>query len=119
MKKLIATLIASIALVGFVSNLQAADSAPVEKPAKAKKPGATQFRGTVSAVDKSANTISVKNTEKTRVFEVVGETKITKNGSPATVADAAVGDYATGSYLDKAGKLELKSLKLGPAPKKK
>lgn len=119
MKNLIAALIASFALAGFVANLHAADAAPAEKPAKEKRVGATPFRGIVSAVDKEASTISLKGAEKDRVFHVVAETKFTRNGNPATVADAAVGDYATGSYLAKSGKNELKVLNLRPAPKKK
>jgi hypothetical protein len=119
MKNLIAALAASFALAGLVVNLQAADAAPAEKPAMERRTGVTPFRGTVSAVDKVAGTISIKNAEMIRVFHVVTDTKITKDGNPASVEDAAVGDYATGAYLTKVGKIELRSLKLGSASKKK
>ena len=119
MKSLIAALIASFGFAGLVANLPAADAAPVEKPAPERRTGVTPFRGNVSAVGKDAGTISIKNAEMIRVFHVAADAKITRDGSPATVEDAAVGDYATGSYLNKAGKMELKTLNLRPAPKKK
>lgn len=119
MKSLLAALTASFALAGFVANLQAAEVAPAEKPARQTRAGITPFRGTVSAVDKAASTISIKNAEMIRVFHVVADTKFTRDGNPANVEDAAVGDYATGAYLTKAGRSELKSLKLGSDPKKK
>lgn len=119
MKNFIAALITSFALAGFAANLPAADSAPAEKPATVKRPEHIPFLGTVTAVDQAAKTISLTGTEKDRLFHLAAGTKIIRNGRRATLAEAVVGDYATGAYLRKDGTNELKSIKLGPAPKEK
>ena len=63
-------------------------------PAKPKKHEGLVFHGTVSAVDSKAMTMTVEK----RTFEVVSETKITKNGQPAILSDIAVGDKVGGAY---------------------
>ncbi len=64
------------------------------EPAKPKKHEGNVFRGTVSAVDAKAMTLTVGK----RTFEVTSETKITKDGKPAILSDIAVGDKVGGAY---------------------
>jgi hypothetical protein len=66
-------------------------AAPVKKN---KKSGALAFNGKVSAVDTNAMTFTVGK----HTFDVTSETKITKEGQPATLADATVGETASGTY---------------------
>jgi hypothetical protein len=61
---------------------------------KAKKTAAVAYTGKVSAVDTNAMTLTVGK----HTLDINSETKITKNGQPATLADATVGETATGSY---------------------
>jgi hypothetical protein len=63
-----------------------------KKEAKAKKKGAHPFHGKLAAVDRSAKTIKVGAS----VYQITAETKITKAGNPATLADGVVGDHVTG-----------------------
>ncbi len=70
-------------------------SAPGQtEPVKPKKHEGNVFRGSVSAVDTKAMTLTVGK----RTFEVTSETKITKNGQPAILSDIAVGDKIGGAY---------------------
>jgi len=64
------------------------------EPAKPKKHETTPFRGTVSAVDTKAMTLTASK----RTYEVTSETKITKDGKPAILSDIAVGDKVGGAY---------------------
>lgn len=88
---------------------------------KAEAPGqnkakALPYGGTVSA--KTADTITVKAKTAEKTFTVTAETKITKDGKPAKLDDAVVGEPAGVSYVDKEGKLEAKSLRIGAKPAK-
>jgi hypothetical protein len=70
-------------------------AAPAQtEPAKPKKHEVLPFRGTVSAVDTKAMTLTVAR----RTFEVTSETKITKDGKPAILSDIAAGDKVSGAY---------------------
>lgn len=87
--------------------------ATVEKAEKAGKSGITPFRGKISAVDKTAKTISVGE----RTFQITSETRIIKAGKPATLDDAAVGEEVGGSYVKaEDGKLMAKMVRIGPKP---
>lgn len=86
----------------------------------APKTRAIPFRGKIGAVDKTAKTITLDEKTK-RVFEITSDTKLTKDGKPATFDAAVVGDYITGQYIKGDGdKLIAKSIKFGmkPTPKK-
>lgn len=88
------------------------DEKPAAEPAKPKSDVAP-FRGKVSAVDKAAMTFTVGE----RTFQVTSESKLTKGGKPATLADAAVGDEVGGRYQKTAdGKLVALSVRFGPKP---
>lgn len=61
---------------------------------KAKKTALLNFSGKVTAVDTNAMTLTVGK----HVIGINSETKITKDGKPATLADAIVGEPASGTY---------------------
>jgi hypothetical protein len=78
-------------------------------PAKPKRHGLV-FRGTVSLVDTNAMTFTVGK----RTFNITSETRITKNGEPATLEDIAVGDKVGGAYKkDDDGKLNATTVRDG------
>jgi hypothetical protein len=87
---------------------QKADPAKTEKHAS---PG--PFHGKLAELDKNAKTITVGK----RTFHITAETKITKAGKPAVLADGVVGEEV-GGYLkpDSDGKLVASSLRFGPKP---
>jgi hypothetical protein len=63
-------------------------------PAKPKKHEGLVFRGTVSAIDVKAMTLTVE----TRTFAITSDTKIIKAGKSATLADGVVGEQVSGTY---------------------
>jgi len=63
-------------------------------PAKPKKHDGLVFRGTVSAIDAKAMTLTVE----TRTFVVTPQTKILKDGQPATLDSGVVGEPVSGAY---------------------
>ena len=67
-------------------------------PAPEAKPRPTMFRGKLEAVDKAAMTITVGSQVK-RTVTLTSQTKITKDGKPATLDDGVVGEDVTVSYL--------------------
>jgi hypothetical protein len=111
----------TLGLVGFAlqGSAQTEDKAPAKKPAsenskkeEAKKQRTLPFRGTLTAVDKAARTLTVGK----RVFQITSETKVCKGPekAPATLADAVIGERITGSYQQTAdGKLMARSIYLG------
>ena len=71
--------------------------APAKKSTAAKKEskkakGAHPFNGKLAAVDKVAKTIKVGES----VYQITSETKITKDGKPATLEDGVVGEPVSG-----------------------
>jgi len=82
-------------------------------PVKPKKQGLV-FKGTVSAVDTNAMTLTVE----TRTFDITSDTKITKSGEPATLSDIAVGDKVSGAYKkSEDGKLNATTVRDGKKKK--
>ena len=72
-------------------------TAPVKKSAPARKEGkkskaAHPFHGKLAAIDKVAKTIKVGES----VYQITSETKITKDGKPATLEDGVVGEPVSG-----------------------
>ena len=124
MKKQIASIVTAslftLALLGTPVLSHAADSpagSPDQTaPAKSKKHGAIPFHGKLTAVDKDAMTLTVG----TRTFTITPETKIAKDGKPATLADAVVGENVGGAYKKGSdGKLNAVTVHLGLKAKKK
>ena len=107
---LLAIIVAASAGVGTLP-VPAADAKPAEK--KEAAPRATPLRGKIDAIDKQAKTFKVNE----RTFQITSDTKIEKDGKPATFDDAAVGQNVTGSYregVDK--KLNVVLLRIGGRP---
>jgi hypothetical protein len=90
-----------------------ADPASAEKTSTASS-RALPFRGTVTAVDTNAMTVTVGK----RTFEMTSTTKVSKNGKPAELSEGVAGEPITGSYRKTAdGKLDAVSIYFG-GPKK-
>ena len=122
MKKLI-TQIACITLVsllaaGTASAQEKKEGKPADKGEVKKKANTLPFNGKITAVDATAKTITLSG-EKARVVQITSETRIIKEGQPATFADAKVGEEVGGAYRDVDGKMQATSLRIGPAPAKK
>ena len=83
---------------------------PSTNPAARARP----FHGKVKAIDRMAMTITSGST----TFQVTSQTKITKDGKPATLEDGAVGDNVS-AYLkkDDNGKWNASSINFGQKPK--
>lgn len=84
--------------------------------AKSKKHEGLVFRGTVSAIDAKAMTLTVE----TRTFAITADTKIIKDGKSATLADGVVGEQVSGAYKKTDdGKLNATSVHFGAKVEKK
>ena len=125
MKKLftLAVLVASVACVS--SGLRAAEGSkdkPSQSPGSDNKPKQMPFRGKVSAVDKSAKTVTLEGKDKGRTYQITSATKITKDGKPAVLDAVTVGESVGGlAKSNAAGKWEVVTLRVGAAtgtPKK-
>src|SRR5690242_15038782 len=117
MKKHIALYaIIAAALVASPASIRAADthakgneSSEAGTPA-AKKHHHLPFHGKVAVVDTAAMTVTVGH----MVINVTSDTKITKDGKPATVSDITVGEKISGSYTkDDAGKMTAALIHIG------
>lgn len=108
--------------VPFQAKAQVTNKAPAEKSAaspadksgKAEKPAkGGPFHGKLAAVDKVAKTITVGK----RTFQITSETKIKKNGKPATLDDGVVGETVSGYIKPGAeGKLMATTVNFGQKP---
>ena len=99
-------------------------AAPAKKPAvessepakTEKKPSAGPFHGKLAAVDQVAKTITIGK----RTFQITPETRIKKNGKPATLADGVVGEQVSGYVKPtESGKLAATVVTFGPKPDSK
>lgn len=92
-----------------------------KKQAPAGKRTAGPFRGKLAAVDKVNKTITVGK----RTFQITPDTKVFKDGAPATLEEAVVGQNVSGGFKTApGGKLNATKLTIGPkaerqAPAKK
>jgi len=104
-----ATLVAMPAL-SRAQDTNASASSSQTTPAP-KKHDTPPFHGKLSAVDVSAKTLTVGKL----TLQVTSNTKITKDGQPATLSDGVVGQHVSGSYQKTAdGKLNAVSVHFGP-----
>src|SRR5262245_958315 len=94
--KFIALTALTAGIVGAPVLSRAADAAAAGSAAKTNSAG-DKFYGPITAVDTNAMTITVND----QTFTVTPKTEITlaKDGSPATLAAATVGESARGSYI--------------------
>ena len=67
-------------------------STAAKKDASTKKKSAHPFHGNLAAVDKTARTIKLGES----IYQLTSETKITKDGKPAILDDAVVGEPVSG-----------------------
>jgi len=107
------------------SNLKTESSAtgrgqPAAETKKAKRDW-YPFGGTVSSVNKSANTISLKKKEGERSLKLDAKSKLEIEGKPVTLGSIKVGSYAHGKlHKDSVGKEVITAAKFEKeAPKKK
>jgi hypothetical protein len=91
----------TVALVALPASSRAEDPKMKEGPAASEKPSpdkpgkhSTPFRGKLGTVDAKAMTLTVG----TLVIHVTADTKITRNGQPATLADGVAGEPVGGAY---------------------
>jgi len=99
MKKNIAFIaLAAAALLAAPAITRAQDATTPAPAAPAHNKHGLPFKGKIAAVDATAMTVTVG----TQVYNITSETKITKDGKPATLADFAVGDMV-GGYAKKNG----------------
>jgi hypothetical protein len=113
----ITRIITAVALSSVLFAAAPTASLAAEKKEKAeKKEGkakAAPYAGELSAVDKSAKTVTIKTKNTSRVYQINAETRITKAGKPATLDDATVGEPAAAYGTEVAGKYVAQSLRLG------
>jgi hypothetical protein len=109
---------AAILVVPALTRAQDATNAPAAtQTPPAKKHAATSsatlpFRGTVSAMDTNAMTLTVEK----RTFNMTSETIVTKDGKPAVLANGVVGEPVRGAYKKNAdGKLDAVTIRFGGA----
>ena len=92
---------------------QTSTNASVATPEKA---ASEKFNGAVTAVDTNAMTFTVGD----QTFNVTSESRLSKNGKPATLSDAVVGEPARGSYTTGSdGKLDVAKARFGKGGGKK
>jgi hypothetical protein len=89
---------------------QTTNKAAAEKKAE-KKPSAHPFHGNLTAIDKTAKTITVGKV----TYQITSETKIKKADKPATLDDGVVGEEVRG-YVKPSedGKMAASSVSFGP-----
>jgi hypothetical protein len=113
MKPLFIALTLAFALVGSGTTGLGADTS-ADAPKAEKKGKHMPFKGTVSAVDKVAMTITLEGKEKARVFAITSQTRISKEGNPAVVDDIKVGESVGGQAVEaEGGKWDITTLNLG------
>lgn len=119
LKLAVATLLGA-AVIAIPSTLRAQDtngaSAGSSTSSTADASSPSKFYGPITAVDTNAMTFTVGD----QTFTVTGESHLTKNSQPATLADAVVGEPARGSYTKGSdGKLDITKVRFGKGGGKK
>src|SRR5206468_6545155 len=96
------------------TNKPAAEKKPTPSGTDSEKaPKAGPFHGKLVAVDSAAKTITVGK----RTFQITSETKLKKDGKPATLDAGVVGEVVSG-YVKTSpeGKLMATTVTFGPKP---
>lgn len=101
-----------------------ATNAPAAPKAKKKNgtptgQGAYPFHGVVASVDAKAVSFTLQSKDKPRVITVGSESRLEKDGKPATLGDVTAGDYVKGRLEKKGGVEVLVKGTFGPQPPKK
>ena len=120
MKKAIAILVSMLMVIAFGSAVLAQEKAPAEKKAaapaakKAEKKAAVKELwirgGEVTAVDTTANTVTIKTKKGEVVVDVNDKTRIHYGKAKKTIADIKAGDKVTAGYTEADGKNVAKSI---------
>ena len=118
MKKHIALYaIAAAAFIAAPISSRAQEAGSTNSPAAtapASKKHSQSYHGKVTAVDSAAMTVTVGS----KTFNVTSDTKITKEGKPATLSDITAGESVRGSYKKVAGgKLDATTIHIGDKKK--
>ena len=92
MKKLMCTLVLTSMLFNSVPWLMGAEEAPDKAPRKAS---GLPFHGKITAIDLQTKKVSLAG-KQVRVYQVTADTKIKKDGEPASLNDAKIGDSVGG-----------------------
>jgi len=123
----LAALIAGVLFIAAPFQATAQEGKPKAESKEKKEEGKDKakrdtypYQGKVKSTDKTAMTITLEGKEKERVIGVTSETKITKEGKPATFGDVATGENVRGQVKKTPeGKENAVSVFLGPVPEKK
>ena len=106
----VAALILGASLGAPAKEKKTETATPKATASPAAKAKTIPYRGNVTSVDVSVKTFTVGR----RTIKVTDQTKITKQGAAATMADITVGEKVSGSYGKKDdGSLEAKNIKVG------
>ena len=111
-KQIVLFALAAAALMAAPAVVRAEDKPAMPGAAESGTPKAKKlpFHGNVTAVDTTGMTVTLANQK----FHVTSDTKIMKEGKPATLADITVGEKITGQYTkDDAGKLDATVIHIG------
>src|SRR5579863_3368097 len=95
---------------------QDAGAASTNSAPPAAKPRAKAIKGVVATVDSDAKTLTLKDNDKT--FYVTSQTRFTKDGQPATLADITVGENVSVRAKNVDGKMQISSVTIGKKKKK-
>ena len=118
-KKTLVPFVLALALLTPTLNSQAADQ-PAEKAAEGKKEAKAKFRpfhGKIKEADKRAQSI-VLDGEKAQMFLITSETRLSKEGKPATFDELTAGETVGGRAQEKDGKWEAVAINIGKPPVK-
>ncbi len=121
MRRSLFILVALAASLALVATTPAADksapAAPAKKADAQTKNTRYPINGKLAAVDQAGKTFTLKGAQKDRVFRVNAQTRITKHGKTATLADAVVGEDV-GGYVEKQndGSVLALSVRFGAKP---
>jgi hypothetical protein len=102
MKKLLTTLLIAAVFATAITLRAQEDATPkadTNAPAAVKKEKDRLFwNGKLTAMDKKAQTITIKKKDAEKTFLVTSKTKIRKNGEEADFGDGVIGEDASASY---------------------
>lgn len=116
----LAVLIASTLFLAAPFQATAQETKPKTEGKDKAKRDTYPYQGKVKSTDKTAMTITLEGKEKERVIGVTSETKIAKEGKPATFGDIVAGENVRGQVKKSPeGKENAVSVFLGPVPEKK
>jgi hypothetical protein len=114
------TALLTTAIFATAASVRAADKADTNAPAAgAPKKERSNWSGKLTAVDKTAKTITVTKKDEDKVLQITSETKFRKDGKPATLEDGVIGEECGTTYLKADGTNTVDkavSVRFGPKP---